>query len=467
MAEPINDAPVPGMDQRLIIVAGVILVFLFVGMFFGLRACSKARSPEFTTIYSDLELKDAAKVKERLKELRIPVGFEDDGRTIKVPRDKADEARLGLAIKGLPEGGVVGFEIFDTTRFGATDFDKRIQFVRAISGELSRTIRKIQGVEDARVQIVVPKAELFAGSVAPVTASVWLRLLSLKNPLSNEQVKGIIHLVSSSVENLLPENVTVVDSLGRILSMKEEIFEPVKPETKEEKKEEATTTFQKEEVKPLTTDEILKLELKAKDELEKQLSRRAQAVINKFYPPNTAIVQVNLELGTPSRISKNAEEKKYQSVTLGEIKKITAVILIDNRFQLTRDLKKSTFAVVAGTIGYNSKRGDMLELQKVPFHLATIYDDQTKNEFKDRDKKPNHFLAGFSRALKIVVVAILIGLIIFPLYLRLKKKKEEKEVVFAPAPPRPHQEVERVKEFAAKNPERLAGLIKRWLSEEK
>jgi flagellar M-ring protein FliF len=141
-----------GFDiRRMLLLGGVSVVVIFAVLFFLFRGCAPAvRGPNYTVIYSNLELKDAANAIARLKELAIPYEIREEGRAIAVPKDKADQARLGLAEENLPAGGVVGWEIFDEARLGATDFDRRIQLIRAISGELSRTIRRIQAVEDAR-----------------------------------------------------------------------------------------------------------------------------------------------------------------------------------------------------------------------------------------------------------------------------------------------------------------------------
>ncbi|MFH1361189.1 MAG: flagellar basal-body MS-ring/collar protein FliF, partial [bacterium] len=209
-----------GFDfRRILLVAGIVVIILVtLGVLF-IRGCaSSSRSVKgYSVIYSNLNLKDAANAIARLKELAIPYEIRDEGQAIAVPKDKADQARLGLAEKNLPAGGVVGWEIFDESKLGATDFDRRIQLIRAISGELSRTIQRIQAVEDARVQIVLPETRLFAETVAPVTASVMLRLRP-GGELTAAKINGIVHLVASSVENLQTENVTVIDNTGRILT---------------------------------------------------------------------------------------------------------------------------------------------------------------------------------------------------------------------------------------------------------
>ncbi|MBU1867444.1 MAG: flagellar M-ring protein FliF, partial [Candidatus Margulisbacteria bacterium] len=154
------EAPAGFDMRRMLLVGGVVLVVIFSAIFLFIRGCSTSdfnRNPGYSVIYSNLDLKDAANVVARLKELKIPYNIREGGKAIAVPKDKMDEARLGLAEKNLPIGGSVGWEIFDETKMGATDFDRRIQLIRAISGELARTIKRIEGIEDVRVQVVIPE----------------------------------------------------------------------------------------------------------------------------------------------------------------------------------------------------------------------------------------------------------------------------------------------------------------------
>ncbi len=392
-------AEAAGFDlRRALLVGGVALVVVFSGLVILLRGCASGPRPSsYTVIYSNLELRDAANVIARLKELAIPYEIRDNGRAIAVPKERSDQARLGLAEKNLPLGGAVGWEIFDETRMGATDFDRRIQLIRAISGELSRTIRRIEGGDDVRVQIVIPETKLFAATVAPVTASVLMRLQPGVE-LSSEKISGIVHLVSSSVENLQPENVTVIDDTGRILSSNIQLTPeaaalPPMPATAEKvvpqpltieagpaevvlTKEamltgEAAAATAEAMVSPeitavasLSAEERILLKAQAKKEIEKELTGKAQELLNRFYPPNSVIIRVGVEIVPAKENEIRARELK--------IKRLEAVILVDNRVELSPKLKQATFSTAAAAIGYDKKRGDRIILQMVPFHLATL-----------------------------------------------------------------------------------------------
>jgi flagellar M-ring protein FliF len=133
-----------------------------------------------------------------------------------VPNDRVYDLRLRLASEGIPQGGGVGFEIFDKSSFGMTDFAQKVNYARALEGELTRTIRRLEGVEGARVHLVMPERRLFEEQQKPASASVVLQL-SPTGRLSAKHVQGVVYLVSSSVEGLTPDRVTVVDTRGNVL----------------------------------------------------------------------------------------------------------------------------------------------------------------------------------------------------------------------------------------------------------
>lgn len=184
---------------------------------FGLLGYVRFREPSNAVLFSGLADEDAAAVVERLRELRVPYTLSEEGGTILVPEDQVHETRLSLASAGLPSGGSVGFELFDEARFGESEFAEQIQYRRALEGELARTIGHIDGVEDARVHLVLPHRTLLSGDESRATASVALHL-RVGHHLETEQVRGLVHLVASSVRGLSAEDVTIVDGDGRRLA---------------------------------------------------------------------------------------------------------------------------------------------------------------------------------------------------------------------------------------------------------
>ena len=173
--------------------------------------------PEYMPLYSQLSAQDAGEVVARLREQKIPYQLSHDGGTVQVPRENVYDLRLELASQGLPRGSGVGFEVFDNTKLGMTEFVQNINYQRALQGELSRTINGLAEVESSRVHIVMPERSLFIEKEDPATASVILKVHHGRW-LTDEQIKGIVHLVSSSVPRLAPENVTVVDQKGQLLA---------------------------------------------------------------------------------------------------------------------------------------------------------------------------------------------------------------------------------------------------------
>ncbi len=197
-----------------IIVSSVAIV-AFLGILAMLTVTAKG--PQYEILWSNLDLADGGAIVSELERQAIPYTLEDGGSTIKVPSEHVHKTRLSLASQGLPASGVVGFESIGSNGIWATDFERRVQYIRALSGELTRTVKSIAAVEDARVHIVLPESNVFASASKPSTAAVLLTLRPLQE-LNATSVKGIMNLVARSVEGLKPTEVTVMDSQGRLLS---------------------------------------------------------------------------------------------------------------------------------------------------------------------------------------------------------------------------------------------------------
>ena len=177
----------------------------------------QARAVDYQRLYGNLAQTDASAMVEWLKSENIPYRLTDNGRTILVPAKDIYETRLEMASAGLPQGGGVGFEIFDKQSFAITDFVQKVNYARALQGELARTIAALGPVETARVHLALPEKRLFRDQQQPATASVLVHLAHGRR-LGESQIEGILHLVSSSIEGLDPEQVTVVDQNGNVLS---------------------------------------------------------------------------------------------------------------------------------------------------------------------------------------------------------------------------------------------------------
>lgn len=485
--------------RRIGLIAGVSAVIIFAVLFLFVRGCanSSRTNNSYSVVYSNLDLKDAANTVARLKELAIPYEIRDEGRSIAVPKVRSDEARLSLAEKNLPAGGVVGWEIFDESKLGATDFDRRIQLIRAISGELCRTIRTIRAIDDVRVQIVMPETKLFATQTVPVTASVLLKLKPGEE-LSDEKINGIVHLVASSVENLQLENVTVIDNTGRILTAKNTYL--VLPKEIEETPVpvisvvsiEASPLITKGSIVIIHTPEVkilaptilavpsleakllistanfspeekMLLKVRAKKEVERDLAGKAQEILNRFYPPNSVIVKVNADL-------KQAPSSTQFKLNDLKITSLTAIVLIDNRFEMASSLKQTTYKTVAAAIGYNQKRGDKILIQKVPFHLANPLIDNSKTTFTQQKPVYGRGLNWLKIALAILLIGLAVLIISKIAQALLSRKKIEEQpimpVVGTQSNPRPAASMAaQLKSFAESNPDKIAELLRKWLTE--
>lgn len=176
-----------------------------------------ANRTDYRPLFANLNGDDAGEIVRRLKEQKVPYQLAGDGKAILVPADKVYDLRLTLASEGLPQGGGVGYEIFDRKNFGMTEFVQKLNYQRALQGELARTIGQLAGVEQARVHLAIPEKSLFKESEKVPTASVVLRMKANRS-LRESEVQGIVHLVSSSIEGMDTEHVTVLDSRGKVLS---------------------------------------------------------------------------------------------------------------------------------------------------------------------------------------------------------------------------------------------------------
>src|SRR5688572_5025141 len=174
-----------------------------------------ANSPSYALLYSDMDAETASNMTTQLKTMKVPYVLDEGGRAIRVPVSRVDELRLELAANG-PESGRPGFEIFDGTGFGDTEFQEQVKFRRALEGELGRTISTLNTVSTARVHISLGKETLF-GDERPSKASVVLKLRGTRE-LPASSVNAISNLVASSVDGLRPDAVTIMDSYGRPLA---------------------------------------------------------------------------------------------------------------------------------------------------------------------------------------------------------------------------------------------------------
>ncbi len=256
----------------------LITVILLAVMFFFLN------EPTYSTLYSGLSAEDASKVVDYLTSQKIVYKIDDGGQTIKVPREKVYEVRLALASRGIPSSGVIGYEIFDKTSMGMTEFMQKLNYKRALEGELARTISQLDGVEGARVHIVIPQKTIFKDEEKLPSASV---VLKLRNGalISKENIISIVNLICGSVEGMPPSKVSIIDTKGRMLS---------------DDYEEG----------PLAFASVKQYEIK--QTVENYLAKKAQAILDNVLGYGNSVVQVNAELNF-DQVEKTMEQYDPES----------------------------------------------------------------------------------------------------------------------------------------------------------
>jgi flagellar M-ring protein FliF len=495
-------------NQKKIAVV-ILLAAVFVSLFYLGQALAR---PRMVPLFSGLEPADAGRITARLQELTVPYQLADEGRTILVGQDQVYEMRIQLASAGALVGGSAGFEIFDQSQLGATDFNRRLDYLRALQEELRRTIVQLEEVEQARVHLALPEPSVFIQDTAEPTASIVLRLRPLSR-LQPEQIRGIIYLVVGSVENLTAENVTVIDTQGNILS---------------ELTAELSSTGQ--------LAEATLRQLEVRRSFEKEMEQRVQRVLERVLGAGQAVAMLTAELdfdsressivtfapegvprsravtrevfegtgtipgeaGTDSNIpgypfaagtgdssyERDEETINYEISETTErqiqapgrlIRLHAAVVVNDNGGVLTAEQLQQINELVVAAIGYQVARGDSISVQGMNFDTTQL--DEAKQEMDEvlrREQRGQLINLG---------AAILLVLLLFFLVLRTRgaRRERELEAQLATVPHMPflegtpavgEQEREeellhrRVRQLAEKEPDTAAYLIRAWLAEE-
>jgi flagellar M-ring protein FliF len=228
----------------------------------------QARTADYQLLYANLTEKDAASVVSWLKGEHIEYQLKNNGKNIWISATKLYETRLELASGGLPSGGGVGFEIFDKQSFALTDFVQKVNYTRALQGELARTITSLSPVEATRVHLVMPEKRLFKNQQKNATASIIITL-GQNGSLDKSQVQGIIHLVSGSVEGLSDEDISVIDSHGNVLE----------------------GTAENDEEQRFSVDMLV-----FQQQLERRMEERAQDLLDKTMGKGQAMVRITASL---------------------------------------------------------------------------------------------------------------------------------------------------------------------------
>lgn len=250
-----------GLNQKVTIVGVTMAVLVGLGSL-GLWSSR----PSYSLLYGRLDEAEAAKVIGYLDEAKVP--YEVKGGNIMVPNDKVHTTRMQLAAKGLPKGEGVGFEIFDRSNFGISDFVQRANYLRAVQGELSRTISQVESVDSARVMIVMPENRLLVNDKNKPTASVFVKVRGA-GLMPQQTVNAIRFLVAGAVEGLKPQDVSVVDNSGNVLS----------------------DTLEPDSVVGLT-----QTQLEVRKKMELYLAKKAEGMLETVLGPGQSVVRVSAEM---------------------------------------------------------------------------------------------------------------------------------------------------------------------------
>ncbi len=504
-------AGLPVAQRISFMVALLLLLAATAGVWFW------TQRPDFQTLFSNLEEADASAIVAYLKDEKIPYRIAGGGTAVQVPAEKVLETRLALAARGLPQGGGVGFEIFDRQALGMTDFVQRLNFQRALQGELARTISQLSQVEGARVHLVMPERSFLSGEQALPGASVVLKLKG-GQALRPAQVRGIAHLVASSVQGLKPADVTIVDAQGTLLNGpgpkgEDQVEEPGivalkrRVEGDYEKRIESMlerVVGQGKAIARVTVDlDLTRVERTQvtfdPDAVvvgsEKRIKERTVGEpLNAGVPgvesniTNEAATERASASGPTSEHEDEAIEYEVSRTTshitepMGGIKHLSVAVLIDGTYR--EEGGKRTYVprseeeigrlreLVKRAVGFNEKRGDEIEVTSAAFELPAEV-EAGKAGWSERLKP------WVQPAFRLFGVLGLLGVIMFvvrPFLLALARRPPvggvagQAPALFAPGAAAQIAQVEggggaESVEFARRNPDRTAELIKHWMIE--
>lgn len=446
------------------ILLGLILFFIFVSV--------RATSPNMKLLYADLSTIDSSAVVAQLEQNAIKYNVSDDGARIMVTETDVGRARMLLAEKGLPNGGSLGYEIFDNqSGFGTTNFVQNINQVRALEGELARTISSMENIRSARVHLVLPKRELFSRESREASASVFLGLKP-GTQIKREEITAIQSLVASAVPDLTTKNVSLIDNNGNLLaqggqdgadllSMKAEerrlAYEQQLIRKVEDQvarvvgfgKVRATVTAEmnfdrismNEELFDPNSQVVRSSQATTENNLEREPQERDVSVENNL-PGVTGDLLMNGD--QPSLESNRTEEvtnfeisKTIRSTVreVGEVKRLNVAVLVDGRYTTNAEGEKvyeprsqqemdQISALIRTAVGMDDTRGDLLEVVNMQF--ADIDTDMIGED--------DSMLFGFQKSdlldtAEILTIAIMIILVVLlvlqPMVSRLMAQEED------------------------------------------
>ncbi|MCP5372612.1 MAG: flagellar M-ring protein FliF [Hyphomicrobiales bacterium] len=437
---------------RLALIGGVLLGLVVFFIFL----ITRVAGPQMSLLYSDLEADDSARIVSQLNGMDVPYDVRRNGAQIYVPADQVLRLRMSMADQGLPNGGSIGYELFDKAdSLSTTNFIQNVNLVRALEGELARTIRSLESVRTARVHLVLPKRELFSRERQEPSASVILKMNGAKR-LEQAQVTGIQHLVATSVPGLTPNRVSIIDGKGTLLARGyEDGDDPGVMAAKAEERRRAYEFRIKRRIEELLERTVGFGKVRAQVNAEMDFDRVSTS--EEVYDPDGQVVvstqsteqsstareaegnppvtvAANLPDGASAAgeqaNSQNAETRTEETTNfanskkvvnhvreVGVVKRLSVAVLVDGLYNVNeqgqrayqqRDAKEMELlaTLVRGAIGFNAERGDSIEVINM--------------QFADLDagmEEPLEFFFGLSknemlRIAEILVLAIVVVLVV-------------------------------------------------------
>ncbi len=452
------------VSQRII---GIVVFVVVIGGLIALN--TTGGGTDYKVLYAGLSQEDASEVVVKLQEKRIPYELTNAGTAIMVPASQVYDVRLAMAGEGLPRGGGVGFEIFNETSLGTTDFVQRLNYQRALQGELSRTIRNFHQVIEARVHIATPKESVFIEDEKPPTASISVKLRG-REKLSNHQVQSIVNLVASAVPGLSTENITLVDTQGRLLYRKQGDDNSVLSGTQLEFQSKVEENMRRKvesmleevvgvnKVRAQVTAEI---DFKRTDLTEENFDPEAQVVRSEQLLTEQDQKGGASPLGIPgakgelatfaegeekgaagssyqrNNVTRNYEisrQTKHVQENGGTVQRLSVAVMVDGTYEKSVDKEGATSLkyqarspeemrdlekLVKNAIGFNPERGDQVEVASLPFALSSLV--APKPDAMEKWREMTEWLA---MPLVYLLIAVLVILFVIKPFFRLLASKQ-------------------------------------------
>ena len=487
------------------------------------------QKPDYRILLSNFSDRDGGSIIAALQQMNVPYQYSEGGGAILVPAERVHDARLKLAAQGLPKAGNVGFELMENQKLGVSQFLEQANFQHALEGELARSINSIAVVESSRVHLAIPKPTVFVREIQKPTASVLLNLHSGRE-LEPQQVKAIVHLVSSSVPDLPAKNVTVVDENGNLLSDQDGPAHSNKLDPNQLKYIQEIQEGIVRRIESILTPMVGEENVRAEASADIDFSHAEQAA-EKFTPnnkpENTAKRSEHLNEsknseaggdsskpgGVPGASSNQPGQQKaasestgnsssqkddtinyeldktvrYVQEPMGNIKRLTVAVLVNNKTEKGADGKPTTRALtdaekeqitglVKDAMGFNKDRGDSLNVTNANFTVP-VKEVITEEPFWKPYANVETAKSAGQYLISIIAVLYLFFKFLKPMLKRVMEPPvqalisetpdlvDNKTTAPAPKPKTKGESIDDAKEMAIENPRLVANVVKNWVNE--